>query len=574
MAAYTWALAANGNWDNGANWTGGPPGTFPTATDTALIDVAGSYTVLSDSATEAAAGVVLNNAAATLSIAHIFTIGTSLTVQSGTLALQFADIKGTGDIVNGGTMAAVTSLNFIETTGTVTNNGVLLVGASDKVVIANTFINAGSVLVDGGWFSVDGAYNGPAGGTVTMSNGAHFGMAATAGGANTFIFGAGTHNVLDVDIGQVVAPVIANMVVGDYLALANANPFSLTQPTFDGTTLSYTDGSNSWSFTMTGVAAGTTFQAIRDPQSVNGSNGIDLMIAPPPINRAVSDFNGSGTSDILFRDPATGGFGDFLMSNGQPTWASIGWADPRLGVAGTGDFNGDGTADILLRDPVGGNLGQFVMTNNQAAWAAVGWADPRLQVVGTGDFNGDGTADILFRDPASGNLSDFLMHAGQPSWAAIGWADPRLAVVGVGDFNGDGTSDILFRDLAGGALSEFSMHNNQPTWSAVGWADPRLQVAGVGDFNGDGTDDILFRDPSSGGVSDFLMHGGQPTYAFIGNADPRLQVVGIGDYQGNGTSDILFRDPVGGGLGQFAMQNNQATWAAVGSASPTWHVAA
>ncbi len=525
MAAYTWALAANGNWDSSANWTGGPLGTFPGVGDTATIDLPGSYTVVSDSPTEAAASVLLNDASATLSIGHVFSIGTSLTVQSGTLALQFADIKGTGDIVNAGTMTAVSSLNFIETTGTVTNNGVLLVGASDKVIIANSFFNAASVLVNGGYFAVDGAYDGSAGGTVTMSNGAHFGLAATAGGANTFIFGAGTHNVLDIDVGQTVAPVVANMVVGDYLALADANPFATTLPSFDGTTLSYTDGTNSWSFTMTGVAAGTTFQAITDPETVNGSHGIDLIIAPPPINQAVSDFNGSGTSDILFRDPTTGAFGDFLMSNGQPTWASVGWADPGLRVVGTGDFNGDGTADILLRDPVDGSLSQFVMTNNQAAWAPIGWADPRLQVVGVGDFTGNGTSDILFRDPTSGNLSDFLMNSGQPTWAAIGWADPRL------------------------------------------------QVAGVGDFNGDGTDDILLRDPTTGKLSDFLMHNGQPTYAFIGTTDPRLQVAGIGDYTGSGTSDILLRDPIAGGLSQFAMANNQPTYAAVGSASPSWHVA-
>ena len=236
------------------------------------------------------------------------------------------------------------------------------------------------------------------------------------------------------------------------------------------------------------------------------------------------------------------------------------------------DISGGGTSDILFRDPAGGGLDAFVMNNGQPTWTSLGWADPALQVVGIGDFNGDGTADVAFRDPTGGELGMFAMHAGQPSWTDFGWADPGLKVVGVGDFTGDGTDDVLFRDPASGALGMFAMSDNQPSWTDIGWADPHLQVVGVGDFNGDGTDDIAFRDPSSGTLSDFLMRNGQPTWHSLGWADPALQVAGIGDFNGDGTADIAFRDPVGGGVGMFAMNNNQATWASIGWAASTVRV--
>ena len=290
-----------------------------------------------------------------------------------------------------------------------------------------------------------------------------------------------------------------------------------------------------------------------------------LRIIGQPIS---SDFNGNGTSDILFRDPASGNFSDFVMTNGQPAFAYIGIADPHLQAVGVGDFQGDGTSDILLRDLNSGLISMFAMTNNQPSFAYIGFADAALNVVGVGDFNGDGTTDILLRDPRSGNLSDFVMNNGQPTFAYLGIVDPHLQVVGVGDFTGDGTSDILLRDLNSGLISMFAMTDNHATFNYVGFADAALKVVGIGDFNGDGTSDILFRDPTSGNLSDFVMNNGQPTWFAIGWADPGLQVAGTGDYNGDGTSDILLRAPGNGGLSMFAMHNNAPSWAAIGSASP------
>jgi hypothetical protein len=60
----------------------------------------------------------------------------------------------------------------------------------------------------------------------------------------------------------------------------------------------------------------------------------------------------------------------------------IGWAPPSWQVAGVGDYNGDGTSDILFRDSAGGTLDEFQMHNGQPTWAGVAWAPTSWQVAG------------------------------------------------------------------------------------------------------------------------------------------------------------------------------------------------
>ena len=105
------------------------------------------------------------------------------------------------------------------------------------------------------------------------------------------------------------------------------------------------------------------------------------------------------------------------------------------------DFNGDGTSDILFTNTSGtlltGREERHLLRLERHRHCF------RLDVVGTGDFNGDGTRDVLFTN-ASGTLVDWTLKNGTYSgWNGIGSA-PGWTVAGTGDFNGDGTSDILF----------------------------------------------------------------------------------------------------------------------------------
>lgn len=173
------------------------------------------------------------------------------------------------------------------------------------------------------------------------------------------------------------------------------------------------------------------------------------------------DFNGDGISDLLWRN--SGGYltewlgsSSGVFSSNQAN-AGTGLADNSWHVVGIGDFNGDGTSDILWRNTdgyltewLGTSNGSFV--SNQAN-AGTGIADNSWQVVGIGDFNGDGTSDILWRN-TGGYVTEWLgtsngSFVSNQANAGNGSADNSWTVAEIGDFNGDEHSDILWRNTSG-----------------------------------------------------------------------------------------------------------------------------
>jgi hypothetical protein len=82
-----------------------------------------------------------------------------------------------------------------------------------------------------------------------------------------------------------------------------------------------------------------------------------------------------------------------LVGGGGVGTASSAWVP-----AGTGDFNGDGTTDVLWRNTNTGEVDDWLMTNGHiSGGTAFGFAPAGTTVVGTGDYNADGKADILLQ---------------------------------------------------------------------------------------------------------------------------------------------------------------------------------
>jgi hypothetical protein len=139
---------------------------------------------------------------------------------------------------------------------------------------------------------------------------------------------------------------------------------------------------------------------------------------------AISDFDGDHTADILFRSISgadVNGLFEWQIVNNQLAAApfQVGSAPPGAHVVGIGDFNGDGTTDLLFRfDQVVGTSqpGQLAMwllnaqgqllvaPNTVGAPIGANW-----HVDGTGDVNGDGRSDIILRDQ-DGQLRELLMN--------------------------------------------------------------------------------------------------------------------------------------------------------------------
>ena len=249
-----------------------------------------------------------------------------------------------------------------------------------------------------------------------------------------------------------------------------------------------------------------------------------------------------------------------LTSGGVPVTPGPTWS-----VAGISDFNGDGNADVLWRNS-DGTLADWSMNGTTIMSSGIlnigGTAvkpDATWSVVGTGDFDGDSRADILWRN-SSGTLAEWSMNgssivssgivnfAGAPVNLGATWS-----VAGIGDFNGDNKRDVLWRNATDGSLVEWNMNGSTVTQSSVvmGGAvkpDATWSVAGIGDFNSDGNSDILWRN-TNGSLAEWLMNGstisGSGSITLSGipvTPDATWNVVEVGDFNGDGNSDILWRN--------------------------------
>ena len=79
------------------------------------------------------------------------------------------------------------------------------------------------------------------------------------------------------------------------------------------------------------------------------SDLMGLATIGSPARQVSSDFNGDGTSDVMWRNHSTGHVGWWEMHNGTATWRSMAISGLDYKAVGIGDFNGDGTSDILWR---------------------------------------------------------------------------------------------------------------------------------------------------------------------------------------------------------------------------------
>lgn len=287
-----------------------------------------------------------------------------------------------------------------------------------------------------------------------------------------------------------------------------------------------------------------------------GSHGSNWPVS------GIGDFNGDGTSDVLWRSPGTSQVDQWQMSNGH--WAksidmgATKGADWQL--AGTGDFNGDHTSDVLWTNTATGQVDQWQMQGGY--WSksidlgsshGAGW-----QVAGVGDFNGDGTSDVLWRNASTGQVDEWQMNNGL--WAksvdlgsahGSGWQ-----VTGVGDFNGDGTSDVLWRNASTGQVDEWQMQGGQWAKSVDLGASKGSDwtYAGAVDFNHDGTADIAWMNVKSGQVEHWQMQNGLWAASVSdGVQNTAVQPAGVGDFNHDGSAEVLFYNPTTAHLYDWAV---------------------
>ncbi len=186
---------------------------------------------------------------------------------------------------------------------------------------------------------------------------------------------------------------------------------------------------------------------------------------------AVGDFNGDGTSDIIFhRKNATGSNPGGVIywtikTDGtikqSGTLANVPYEDYDL--VGAGDFNGDGVSDILFHNKLTGGLaywhlkpdGNGVKYDQTGTFEFASYNDWR--VVGIGDMDADGNSDLLFHRKSTGSVSYWLINSsgtGRKSYGAYTKTrpSPNYRILGLRHFNQDGKADVLFQNRVNGVV--------------------------------------------------------------------------------------------------------------------------
>jgi len=278
-----------------------------------------------------------------------------------------------------------------------------------------------------------------------------------------------------------------------------------------------------------------------------------------PEGSARSDFDGDGTSDVLWR--GTGGdlwlWG--VQSAAHATDAYVGIvADSNWEIRGQGDLDGDGTADLLWRHKLDGTVYYWRMVNGApAAELYVATVDVAYDIVGTGDFDGDGKADILWRNPAVGDLWLWRMHgAAILGQSYVDTVALSYAIKGLGDLNGDTRTDVVWQGAAGDLWAWLMNGAVKDAQSYVGTvADATYQIQQVADFDADQKADLLWWNTIAGDVWIWRMNGATvASQHYVGIvSDTHYRIQAAGDYNGDGKADILWRNLVAGDLWVWLM---------------------
>ncbi len=277
----------------------------------------------------------------------------------------------------------------------------------------------------------------------------------------------------------------------------------------------------------------------------------------------VGDFNGDGTSDILWQNAGTGDTQEWLIDNGG--WngtVDLGVHPGNYQIAGVGDFFGNGRDDVLWTGASGNGQVQTDIweLNSSGQWQASvspGSHPGGYHVVAVGDFTGNGTSDILWQNPTTGDVDEWQIANGQWSKSVdLGsHPGPGWTIAGVGDFFGNGRDDILWTNPNGPngdtEVDIWKLDSNGQ-WAAsvspgLGLHPPGYQFAGIGNFTGNGIDGILWFNPNTTDVDEWVLdtNGQWATSIDIGKRpDTGWTITGTGSFvNGGNTSDILWHTP-------------------------------
>lgn len=355
-------------------------------------------------------------------------------------------------------------------------------------------------------------------------------------------------------VGDMNGDDISDMVIGAWKEDAAYVVYGSSDAWSSSFNLSSLDGTNGFKFT--GAGGSDTGGFVQDVGDVNGDGYADIIVSGASPNEAYVIFGGTSISDPLASTSLDG-------TNGFKI-TGMDFDKDAKGVSGAGDIDGDGYDDLVIgshKDAA--NDGLTFVIYGKSDWSSTSTFNVDTDMSGNGftltgsyagidgrsgyavsaagDFNGDGYADFLvgahdagtgsagetylIYGDARGNLGDLNLNSTDLNDAdgfiisGLSGADKSgISVSSAGDFNGDGYADLLIGAhqgqngtdsgnedgdayilfgttstfSSGFALSDLNGTNGIvlagiDNGDRAGWS-----VSSVSDINGDGFDDIVF----------------------------------------------------------------------------------
>ncbi|MBW4441271.1 MAG: DUF4347 domain-containing protein [Plectolyngbya sp. WJT66-NPBG17] len=255
--------------------------------------------------------------------------------------------------------------------------------------------------------------------------------------------------------------------------------------------------------------------------------------------QGTGDFDLNGSADIVWRNLRTRELSIWLTQKGQVTskvsvpialQASTDWS-----IRAIGDFSGDGTPELVWSNRRTGDVSMWIFNGTQFSSGFL-LPNPGLdwQINGAADMNADRNLDLVWRNTVTGEIAYWLFDRTQ---LLRGITAPAISlnwqIKGFGDFNRDGQTDLLWNNLATGETSLWLMNGTQLSRGVVLPTVPlEWESVGMGDYNQDGQLDLLWRNRLSGlNVVWYLNNGNFAFDSYIpALLDLGWQVKGIDDF--------------------------------------------
>ncbi len=283
--------------------------------------------------------------------------------------------------------------------------------------------------------------------------------------------------------------------------------------------------------TYYGVAVDVTSQS---PTSL----GVKVTSLARP---AHPDFDGSATTDLVWRNTSTGQTMLWLMNGTAATKQAMVMSDPNWQVVRTVDLNGDWKSDLVWQNDATGQTALWLMNGTAATAASAVMSGGSWTVQDVGDFNSDANSDLIWRNGSTGATAVWLMNGVAAIGATVLMTDPKWQVAAIADFNGDGKSDLVWHNTTTGQTAIWLMNGMGATAASGVMSDPNWTVAMTGDFNGDGKSDILWHNSATGQSAIWLMNGLSAIAAGVVAPDSTWTPVALGDLDGDGSTDIIWQ---------------------------------